>query len=224
MHYLPRMHYLSRMKYHGQFRALALAALALVLAHLLDGAAFRHVRLEDVYQEDWGRLLRVMGFVPTWLLAAAALALHDATPLRRLHRARAGLLILAPALAGGAAELVKLAVRRLRPGELGEYVFRPWTERTWSTGGLGLASSHAAVAFGAATVLSRMFPHARAVWWALAWGCAFTRVAAGAHFLSDVVAAAVLGWLVGVGLWRGLGHAGAVASSIPERSLERSHG
>jgi membrane-associated phospholipid phosphatase len=212
------------MKYHGWIRALAVCAAALVLAHLLDGAAFRHMRLEDVYQEDWGRLLRIIGFVPTWLLAAAALARHDATPLRRLHRARAGLLVLAPALSGGAAELVKLAVRRLRPGELGEYVFRPWTERTWSTGGLGLASSHAAVAFGAATVLSRIFPRAWGVWWALAWGCAFTRVAAGAHFLSDVVAAAVIGWLVGVGLWRALGHTGAVADSPPQRSLERAHG
>jgi membrane-associated phospholipid phosphatase len=201
------------MKYHGQVRVLAVALAGLVLAHLLDGAAFRHVRLEDVYQEDWGRLLRVIGFVPTWLLAAAALALHDATPLRRLHRARAGLLVLAPALAGGVAELVKLAVRRLRPGELGEYVFRPWTERTWSTGGLGLASSHAAVAFGAATVLARIFPRARAVWWALAWGCAFTRVAAGAHFLSDVVAAAVIGWLAGLALWHGLGHEGTVGAS-----------
>lgn len=181
---------------------MAVAIAAVLVAHLLDGFAFAHLRIDGVNDKDWGRLLRVMGFVPTWLAAAAALALHDGTPLRRLHRARAGALIFGPALGGAAAELVKLLVRRLRPGELGEYVFRPYTERPFSTGGLGMASSHAAVAFAAATVLSRIFPRAWLVWWGLGWGCAFTRVASGAHFLSDVVAAAVLGWVVGVLLWR----------------------
>jgi membrane-associated phospholipid phosphatase len=183
-------------------RVFVVAAAALVIAHLLDGAAFRHVRLDGVNDEDWGRLLRVMGFVPTWLLAAAALALHERTPLRRFFRSGPGVLVLAPAVAGGLAELVKIVVRRLRPGELGEYVFRPWSERTWSSGGLGMASSHAAVAFGAATVLSRLFPRAWPIWWGVAWGCALTRVATGAHFLSDVIAACIIGWLVGAGLWR----------------------
>jgi membrane-associated phospholipid phosphatase len=201
-------------------KVLAAAAGALVLAHLLDGAAFRHVRLEHVYEEDWGRLLRVMGYVPTWLLAAAALALHERTPLRRLHRGRPALLALAPVLGGAVAELVKLAVRRLRPGELGEYVFRPYSERPFSTGGLGIASSHAAVAFAAAAVLSRLFPRAWPVWWGLAAGCALTRVAAGAHFLSDVVAAGIIGWLAGAVLGTRLRPHG----SVPEGSLQRSDG
>jgi membrane-associated phospholipid phosphatase len=67
-----------------------------------------------------------------------------------------------------------------------------------------MPSSHALVAFGAAAVLSRIYPPARIVWWGLAWGCGLPRGASGAHFLSDVVAAAVIGWLAGwiVWLWR----------------------
>jgi membrane-associated phospholipid phosphatase len=183
-------------------RILGLSLAAIVLAHLLDPLAFRYLRVEDVYGSDLGRMLRVMGFVPLWLAAGAALALHDGTRLRELPRSRSGLIMAGSILGGAAAELLKLLVRRLRPGELGEYVFRPFTERPFSTGGLGLPSSHALVAFAAAAVLSRTFPRARVVWWSLAWGCGLSRVAAGAHFLSDVVVAAVVGWLVGAVVWR----------------------
>jgi len=181
---------------------LLLGAAAIVVAHLLDGVAFMHLRLDDVYGEDWGRLLRVMGFLPLWLLAGIALMLEQRTPRRRLLRSHGALLIAGATLGGIAAELTKILVRRLRPGELGEYVFRPWSHRTFSSGGLGMPSSHALVAFGAAAVLSRIFPRAWWIWWGLAWGCGFTRVAAGAHFLSDVVTAAVIGWFVGALVWR----------------------
>jgi membrane-associated phospholipid phosphatase len=181
---------------------LIVAVAAIVVAHLLDPVAFRAVRIDDVHGDDWGRMLRVMGFVPLWLCAALALALHDRTPVRRFLRARSGLIAAGAILGGVVAELAKLLVRRLRPGELGEYAFRSFSERPFSTAGLGMPSSHALVAFGAAAVLARLFPRAAVVWWGLAWGCAFTRVAAGAHFLSDVVVAAVLGWIVGAVVWR----------------------
>jgi membrane-associated phospholipid phosphatase len=181
---------------------LVAAVAAVVVAHLLDPVAFRTVRVTDIHGEDWGRMLRVMGYVPLWLCAALALALHDRTPIRRLLRARSGLIAAGATLGGAVAELAKLLVRRLRPGELGEYAFRSFSERPFSTAGLGMPSSHALVAFGAAAVLARVFPRAAVVWWGLAWGCAFTRVAAGAHFLSDVVVAAVLGWIVGAVVWR----------------------
>jgi membrane-associated phospholipid phosphatase len=178
------------------------AAAAIVIAHLLDPLVFRYVRVDGVYEEDWGRMLRVMGFVPLWLAAAIALALHDRTPIRLFFRARSGMILLGAGLSGLVAELLKLIIRRGRPGEFGEYVFRPFAERTFSTGGLGMPSSHALVAFGAAAILSRIFPRAWPVWWFLAWGCAFTRVMAGAHFFSDVVAAAVIGWAMGALVWR----------------------
>jgi membrane-associated phospholipid phosphatase len=183
-------------------RAALLFLAAIVVAHLLDPIVFRYVRVADVNNEDWGRMLRVMGFVPLWLAASAALVLQQRTPWRRIPRSDGGLIVGGALLGGIAAELLKLIVRRRRPGELGEYVFRSFSDRPFSTGGLGLPSSHALVAFGAAAVLSRLFPRARIVWWSLAWGCAFTRVATGAHFLSDVVVAACVGWLLGALVWR----------------------
>jgi membrane-associated phospholipid phosphatase len=185
-------------------RALArvmVALAAIVMAHLLDGWTYSNLRIADIYSEDWGRMLRVMGFLPLWFTAALALWLHERPAAGR----RPLVLALSPTLAGAAAEVLKLLLRRERPNaHEGLYYFRPFTERTFSTGGLALPSSHALVAFGAAAILSRLFPRARLVWWALAWGCGFSRVAAGAHFLSDVVVAAVVGWLVGAGVWKWL--------------------
>lgn len=196
-----------------QVLLLAIAVGAIAIAHLLDPVALRAVRVSDIHGGDWGRMLRVMGYVPLWLCAGIALMLHERTPLRRALRSRGGLIIAGAVLGGAAAELLKLVIRRLRPGELGEYVVRPFTERPFSTAGLGLPSSHALVAFGAAAVLSRVFPRAWVIWWGLAWGCAFTRVASGAHFLSDVVAAAVVGWAVGALVWQWRGHDVAAATT-----------
>lgn len=192
---------LNRLRMSERTRFLLVAAAAILGAHLLDPFAFRYVRVEGIYGEDWGRLLRVMGFLPLWLLAGIAVILEDRTPRAQLVRSRGALLFWSATLGGIAAELLKLLFRRLRPGELGEYAFRPFTERTFSTGGLALPSSHALVAFGAAALLARAFPRARVIWWLLAWGCALSRVAAGAHFLSDVVVAAVVGWLIGRQVW-----------------------
>jgi membrane-associated phospholipid phosphatase len=180
-------------------RALATSAVALVVATLLDQWAYGHVRLTGVLDEDLGRLLRIMGFIGTWFALALAVGLHDAgaePPLGRPRR-RAWLLFLAPGLAGLAAEVMKIVVRRERPAlNDGAFGFRPWGERTWSGGGLAFPSSHAAVAFGGAFMLAFLFPRARWVGYALAAGCGLTRILAGAHFVSDVVMGAVLGWVV----------------------------
>jgi membrane-associated phospholipid phosphatase len=181
------------------FRLFALALIALVVAHLLDSTAFEYVRYPEVNSEDWGRLLRVMGFLPTWLVASAALALHDRVAPRRFRRAY--LLFFSAGLSGLAGEILKILIRRLRPGETGEYVFRAFSERTFSSSGLGMPSSHAVVAFGAAAMLSRLFPRAWPIWWLLGAGCGLTRILHGRHFLSDVVLAAIVGWLVAAWLW-----------------------
>ena len=178
---------------------LAVAITGLIVAHLLDPLVFQYVQYREVNSQDWGRLLRVMGFLPTWLLAAAALALHDQD--RPLRFRRANLLFFSAALSGLAGEILKLLIRRLRPGEAGEYIFRAFSERPFSTGGLGMPSSHAVVAFGAAAMLSRLFPRAWPVWWTLGWGCGLTRVLHVRHFFSDVVLAAIVGWLIAALLW-----------------------
>lgn len=184
-----------------------LSALALLAAHLADGWAYRALAVEDVHGNDFGRLLRIAGYLPTWLLASAALVLTD-WPRRAFEGTaaalRRGLLLLAGVAAAGiVGELLKLVLRRERPrAHDGEYVFRAFTERPFSSGGLALPSTHAVVAFGAAAMLSRLFPRAWPIWWGLAMGCAWTRVATGAHFVSDVVLAAIVAWAVVELVWR----------------------
>ena len=181
------------------------AAGALVLSVALDPWVFRNVTLAGVYERDWGRMLRVTGSLVFW----APLALAVWLAMRSAHHPRPGraaLLFWGPALAGGVAELIKLAVRRERPGFAdGAYVFRDFAERTWSTSGLGFPTSHGMVAFGGAAVLARLFPGTAPVAYALAAGCAVTRILAGAHFASDAVGGAIFGWAIGALLWRRFG-------------------
>jgi membrane-associated phospholipid phosphatase len=177
--------------------AIALIALSL----LADGWIAEHVRFGRVYETDWGRMLRNFGYLPFWLLAAIALALHDRE--RREGWRRGALLFAAPAVAGIAGELLKITVRRMRPPNVGSaYSFRAFSDHPFSSRGFGFPSSHVVVAFGAAAILSRMFPRARVVWYAAALGCAVSRLLAHAHYLSDVVAAAFIGIGAAALLWR----------------------
>lgn len=178
--------------------ALGITLASVLAAMLVDRWAFQNVRMSGVHEKDWGRLLRVMGFMGTWVALAIAVGLHDAgaQPSLARPRRRAWLLVLAPGIAGLVAEVLKIAIRRERPGiHEGAYGFRAWSERTWSGAGLSLPSSHAAVAFGGAAMLAVLFPRARWVGYVLAAGCGLTRVLAGAHFVSDVLMAAGIGWL-----------------------------
>jgi membrane-associated phospholipid phosphatase len=178
---------------------------ALILSLALDPWIWRNVTLAGVYERDWGRMLRVVGSLVFW----APLALAVWLAMRRANSPRSGraaLLFFGPALAGGGAELLKLLVRRERPGFAdGEYVFRDFAERTWSTSGLGFPTSHGMVAFGGAAVLAGMFPGTAPVAYAIAAGCAITRILAGAHFASDAAGGAIFGWAIGAWLWRRFG-------------------
>jgi len=184
---------------------LSVAVAAITLAHLLDHAVWQHVRDPRVNDRDWGRLLRSMGYLPTWIVVAGALWLQDYGSPRRGTDAsfgwgwRGGLMVLAPSVAGALGELLKMLCRRLRPApDVFMYQWRPFSEDFLSTRGLGLPSSHAIVAFAAAAVLSRLFPRAWWLWYVLAVGCVMTRLLALGHFFSDTVVAAFLGYAVGV--------------------------
>jgi membrane-associated phospholipid phosphatase len=182
-------------------RNVLIAIVLMALSLLADGWVAEHVRYGRVYETDWGRMLRTFGYLPFWLLAAIALALNDREG-REWWR-RGALLAAAPTLAGIVGELLKITVRRMRPSETGStYAFRAFSDHPFSSRGFGFPSSHVIVAFGAAAILSRMFPRARVVWYAAAVGCAVSRLLAHAHYLSDVVAAALIGMAVAALLWR----------------------
>lgn len=177
-------------------RWLLLSLVAIGLAHLADSLAWRTLPVPDVYEKDWGRLLRSLGYLPTWGVVALAYWLEQRG--RGGAGRMAGYLIVSPTLGGIVAEVGKLLFRRLRPdADTFGYAFRPFSDHFWSNKGMGLPSSHTLVAFAGAAALAHRFPKARWVFYGLAAGCAITRVMANAHFLSDTVVAACLGILVG---------------------------
>lgn len=182
-----------------------LAAALLVAAHLLDPWAGQALRLPSANDRDWGRLLRILGFAPTWLAIAGLFWLQSRdqteSPERAADLAGTGRGILIAVAAGGIlAEVAKLLIRRERPAaEFLGYQFRSFADAPFDGKSLGLPSSHAAVAFAGATVLARRYPRTTPLLLALAAGCGLTRVFAHAHYLSDVVAGALGGSAIG---WR----------------------
>lgn len=186
---------------------LGTGALLVLGSHAFDAGAVQRWGASFDGESDWYRLLRVMGYVPTWLLVGLVLVLFDRSGRERLEPplcdlwTRGVLLWLSVLSAGAIAELLKLVIRRERP--LGEpsYDFRPFLDQTFSTSGLGMPSSHTAVAFGGLVMLGLLHPPARWLFVLIAMGCAFTRVLAGAHFVSDVALGAVVGALCACGWW-----------------------
>jgi membrane-associated phospholipid phosphatase len=105
--------------------------------------------------------------------------------------------------AGLTATVVKLLIPRFRPRHF-DFTLPIWQtfqaafdfpERTGAVE--SFPSGHTATACGLAIGLSWLWPEARVVFWTLAVLVAAQRVVAGAHFLSDVLAAAALSCFVG---------------------------
>ncbi len=179
------------------YRYLALGVAVIVAAMLLDHWTYLHIIDSGVYDHGAGRMFRTMGFWPFWLLVAAGLGLAGA------GRRTAWLMALVPGVSGLVGELLKMLIRRERPGlHAGAYVFRPFHDQPFSTTRFGLPSSEVMVAFGAAWLLCRLYPRGWPVWTLLAAGCAVTRLMVQAHFLSDVVTGTVMAYAVVALMWR----------------------
>lgn len=58
-------------------------------------------------------------------------------------------------------------------------------------------STHAAIAFSGAYILSKRYPSFRAVWYLVAVGISFSRIYLGKHYPSDVLVGAFIGWCIG---------------------------
>ncbi len=172
-------------------RAAVISVVAIIVAHLLDGWAFVHLSRAGVYDHDLGRMLRTAGYLPVWWIIALGIGLQ-------LQRKREALqLAIVPTVSGLLCEVLKMLLRRERPGlHAGHYYFRPFTNQPFYTRDIGLPSSHAMVAFAAAWVLCWLYPRGWPVWVGMAVACGITRVMATAHFLSDVTVGAVAAYFL----------------------------
>lgn len=186
----------------------AVALTGLVLTHLLDMTAYQIFNDPDYSSRALPKMFRGAGYMPLWFVIATALILIDSAKVKWLGpRAmfERGLPVLFSALLTGAiTEVTKISVRRLRPpdeGWDGTYVFRPWSERTFHGGNLGMPSSHTGVAFGAMWMLVRLYPRAWPVWVTIGLGCGWQRLLDRAHFFSDIYVAAATGFIAAWIVW-----------------------
>ncbi|MCA9305142.1 MAG: phosphatase PAP2 family protein [Phycisphaerales bacterium] len=184
---------------------LGAVAFAMVIAVALDPIVVGIARRVDVREGDLYRLARIAGYLPSWIAVAVCLVLIDRRQRIPAWWDRGAMVVLSVLATGAGAEVIKLIVRRERPeNAMAEglmYAFRSFADHPLSSSGIGFPSSHAAVAFGGAFMVARVAP---AVWpvvvlWAI--GCAVTRVLSGAHYLSDTVGAAVVGYACSTLLW-----------------------
>lgn len=180
----------------------SLAVLGYLLVRAADAWLWQKLKLNpSVTTRDWYLALRTGGYLPMWILFGIGMVLADLRKAR-LARVRPGpvvlgrglALIFSAKIAGLIAELAKGIFRQHRPHGDGTHT------SAWFTDvpdvGIGTVSSHAAVAFGAAFMLAKINPAWRVPALFYATACGFSRLFAGAHFASDVYAAAVVAYAV----------------------------
>lgn len=173
-------------------------AIGVAGAHWLDpmGIDFFRER-EPTESKDWHRALRVMGYVPVWFVVGVLFYCVDRVrttfdPPMRDRWTRAVLLWVSVLTAGALAEVLKLVIRRERP-YFDVYTFRPYAQDLWSSSGIGMPSSHTAVAFGAVTMIGLLHGQGKMLLFTLAALCGLTRIAEEAHYVSDVALGAFVG-------------------------------
>jgi len=95
--------------------------------------------------------------------------------------------------------LLKIIIQRQRPFQLGIVsvlsILEKSSHSTWNS---SFPSMHALVVFLAFPFISKAFPKFKYVWIIFACLVAFSRVYFGLHFLSDVIAGGLIGYLLGI--------------------------
>jgi len=95
--------------------------------------------------------------------------------------------------------LLKIAVQRPRPFQTGIVSILPVLEESnYLVWNFSFPSFQAMLAFCAVPILAKEFPKFKYVWIVFAGLVAFSRIYFGLHFLSDVIAGGIIGYLLGV--------------------------
>lgn len=137
------------------------------------------------------------------LLIIGSIAICDARRRRTVPR-----LLCATLAAGLLADAVKLSVMRLRPNDLA-MTGSVWTTfGRWFPGhtagfaGQSCPSAHTALAVGLCLGLTSLYPRGRAFFTTITACVALQRIETGAHFLSDTLLGAALGYLSALAMFR----------------------
>lgn len=94
--------------------------------------------------------------------------------------------------------ILKYTVQKQRPFQQGLISVMPsLVEKSYSIWNFSFPSSHSMLAFCALPILSQQFPKLKKIWVGFAVIVALSRVYLGLHFLSDVVAGALIGYVIG---------------------------
>jgi len=182
----------------GGVTGLALVAFSMIV---LDARAFTYAGslplwLVNTFNEitDYGKSGWSLTPLACLIVLAALLATPAAGRTANLVLTtvvvRLEYLFLAIALPGLFVTVVKGLIGRMRPSELGPFVYSPWS---WQHKYASLPSGHSTAAFALAIAVGVLWPRARVFVWTFAAVIGVSRVVIQAHFVSDVLAAAFVG-------------------------------
>lgn len=95
--------------------------------------------------------------------------------------------------------ILKTTVQRMRPFQLELVSLMPrLQEASYDIWNFSFPSSHAMFAFCAIPILFEQFPKLKKFWIILAVIIAFSRVYFGLHFMSDIIAGGLIGYVIGL--------------------------
>jgi membrane-associated phospholipid phosphatase len=139
-------------------------------------------------------------------VSVVLITVYTLDPARRKAIPRS---ILVVAAAGCGANLLKLLIARQRPGAADLLhadvwsTFADWLPLARNGSALqSFPSAHTATAVGLAMALSWFYPQGRRLFFIFAAAVALQRVLGSAHYPSDVLAGATVGWLFAAGAFR----------------------